>query len=58
MPDTIERILKVLQFNIASYQERKAKKMMMIKEGGGYIEDEGQGHTFAPNIGHNNKENN
>jgi len=38
-PDTIERILKVLQVNIASYQERKAKKLMA----GGAESDGGQG---------------
>jgi hypothetical protein len=56
VPETIERILKVLQINIASYQERKAKKLLLQKEG-----DEptgvGQGQTFAPMMGYGNKEN-
>jgi hypothetical protein len=33
VPDTIERILKVLQANIASYQEKKAKKLLMAAKG-------------------------
>jgi predicted house-cleaning noncanonical NTP pyrophosphatase (MazG superfamily) len=33
VPDTIERILRVLQLNIANYQERKAKKAANMAEG-------------------------
>ena len=35
VPDTIERILRVLQLTIASYQERKAKKAAMMGDGSG-----------------------
>jgi hypothetical protein len=58
VPDTIERILKVLQANIASYQENKAKKIMMMAKGsasGSDGEFENHVQTFAaPN---QNKEN-
>ena len=57
IPDTIERILKVLQANIASYQENKAKKIMMAKGSASGSDGEFENHvqTFAaPN---QNKEN-
>ncbi len=58
IPDTIERILKVLQANIASYQENRAKKLMMAAKGsasGSDGEFENHVQTFAaPN---HNKEN-
>ena len=41
VPDTIERILHVLQVSLASYQERKSKKAYAQ-------EQEDQMHTFAP----------
>lgn len=53
VPDTIERILHVLQAHIGSYQQRKQAKMQALMAG----EEEGllEGvHTFAPN---QNKEN-
>jgi hypothetical protein len=61
VPDTIERILRLLQLNIAAYQERKAKKAAMIADGSGSEENTtqhpgpGQQQTFAP--AHYNKEN-
>lgn len=60
VPDTIERILRVLQVHIASYQENKAKKMMMAAAKGSASGSDGEfeNHvqTFAPQH-NNNKEN-
>mgnify|MGYP003347930909 CR=1 FL=1 len=39
VPDTIERILKVLQGKIAQYQENKAKKAAMLADGSGSEEN-------------------
>ena len=53
VPDTIERILRVIQVNIAAYQERKANKNNnMMEEQQQHM---GIGQTFAP-VGYN-KEN-
>lgn len=49
VPDTIERILKVLQSKIAQYQEHKAKKAAMMGDGSG-SEENHQQHTTT---GHN-----
>lgn len=55
VPDTIERILHILQAQIAVYHENKARKMSAA---GGEENNEGV-HTFAPmlNNNNNNKEN-
>ncbi len=53
VPDTIERILRVLQINLTTYTERSASRKLGSNDGSA-LDDQS---TFAPNHHMGNKEN-